>query len=291
MTDRLFNRDLVINIGGLRIASRLLDETRQRLGLKEEEVSSILKVKFKVTRTLKKEPNKAEISIYNLKKDNRIALQERLQPTILEAGYIDNISQIFSGDLEFGENKQDGRDWITTLQAGDGSKQYKAARINTSLKGPAAIGDVLQTAADALGINPGNLSEAISGGSLRGALREFTNGIVLSGKAETNLDKVAKSMGLKWSIQDGQLLFLGPEQFVGDEALVLSPGTGLVGSPEPGDNGIVKARSLLQPNLLPGNRVKIEAAQVDGFFRVEKTVYTGDTFGPDWYADLECMPL
>ena len=180
MPNVLFDRDLVLNVGGLRIASRLSDQTREKLGLQAEEVATILKATFKVVRSRKKEPNKAEISIYNLKADNRAALQERNQPTTIEAGYKNNISQIFGGDLEFAQNRQDGRDWITTLQAGDSSQAFKAARVNTSMKGPAAIGDVLRTAAKALGIGEGNLEETISNGSLRGDLTEFVNGIVLS---------------------------------------------------------------------------------------------------------------
>ena len=291
MADRLFDRDLVINVGGLRIASRLQDETRQRLGLRQNEISTILKVTFKIVRTLKKEPNKAEVSIFNLKKDNRIALQEKKQPTVIEAGYIDNVSQIFSGNLEFGNNRKDGRTWITTLQAGDGSQKYKSARINKSIKGPAKIGDVLKTAAKALGINVGNLDSAAAGGSKRGSLKEFTSGIVLSGKAELSVDKIAKSMGLGWSIQDGQLQFLGADDTIGDLAPLLAPGVGLIGSPEPGDKGIVKVRTLLQPELLPGKRVKIESAEIDGVFRIEKSTFLGDTHGTDWYTDLECKPL
>ena len=98
-------------------------------------------------------------------------------------------------------------------------------------------------------------------------------------------------MGLTWSIQDCQMLFLGPTQYVGTDPVLLEPGTGLVGSPEAGEKGVVAARSLLQPDLLPGQRVQIKSAQVDGFFRIEKTVFSGDTRGGEWYADLECKPL
>lgn len=291
MADRLFNRDLVINVGGLRIASRLLDETRNQLGIRQNDITPILKVTFKITKTLKKEPNKASVVLFNLKAENRAALQGSKLPTVIEAGYTDNISQIFSGNLEFAENKKDGRTWITTLQAGDGSKEYKAARINTSLAGPVKVGDMLKTAALGLGINPGNLQSAIERGSLRDGLKELTNGIVMSGKAEKSVDTVAKSMGLGWSIQDGALLFLGPNDLIGDQATVLSSTTGLVGSPEPGDKGIVKARSLLQPNLLPGHPIEINSLEVNGFFRIEKSLFTGDTRGGDWYVDMECKPL
>ena len=291
MGNVLFDRDLVLNVGGLRIASRLSDQAREELGLQAQDVATILRVTFKVTRSLKKEPNKAEITLYNLKESNRISLQERNQATTLEAGYVDNISQIFSGDLEFAQNKQDGRNWITTLQSADSSAAYKSARVNTSLKGPAALGDALRTAAKALGIGDGNLEETISNGSLRGKLIEFVSGVVLSGKAELNVDKIAKSMGLTWSIQDGQLLFLGPTQFLEARAVKLTPGSGLVGSPEAGEDGVLAVRSLLQPDLLPGQRVQIQNAQIDGFFRIEKTVYIGDTRGREWYADMECKPL
>lgn len=291
MGNTLFDRDLVLNVGGLRIASRLSDQAREELGLQTADVATILRVTFKVTRSLKKEPNKAEITLYNLKASNRTALQERNQPTTLGAGYIDNISQLFSGDLEFAQNRQDGRNWITTLQSGDSSVAYKSARINTSLKGPAGLGDVLRTAAKSLGVGLGNLEDVISTGSLRGNLTEFVNGIVLSGKAELNVDKIAKSMGLTWSIQDGQLLFLGPTQVKEALAVKLIPGSGLVGSPEAGEDGILAVRSLIQPDLLPGQKVQIQSAQVDGFFRIEKTVFTGDTRGKEWYADMECKPL
>ena len=291
MPEQLFNRDLVLNVGGLRIATRLQDETREKLGLGNSEVSTLLKIVFKITKTLKKEPNRAEIAIFNLRADNRAALQEKKQPTTLEAGYVGNISQIFSGDLDFADNRKDGRTWVTVLQAGDGSQKYKSSRINTSLKGPVSLKDALTTAAKAMGLDLGNLEEAANSGSFRGQLKEFTNGLVLSGKAEQALDKIAKSMGVKWSIQDGALLFLGPGEFVGGEATVLSPGTRLVGSPEPGEDGFVKARSLLQHELLPGHRVKIESAAVNGFFRIEKSVFAGDTAGGDWYTDVECKPL
>jgi hypothetical protein len=287
----LFNRDLVLNVGGLRIASRLSDQARENLGLQTGDVATILRVVFKVTRSLKKEPNKAEITLYNLKESNRTALQERNQSTTLEAGYVDNISQLFSGDLEFAQNKQDGRNWITALQSGDSSVAYKSAHINTSLKGPAGIGDVLRTAAKALGLGDGNLEETIANGSLRGKLTEFVNGVVLSGKAELNVDKIAKSMGLSWSIQDGQHLFLGPTQTREALAVKLTPGSGLVGSPEAGEDGVLSVRSLIQPDLLPGQKIQIQSGQVDGYFRVEKTVFTGDTRGKEWYADMECKPL
>lgn len=280
----LFAREVSLNIAGTLIRTKL-DKNRS--------AAPILRLTFKVVRTLKKEPNTAEISIYNLTQANRVAFQEKGLETSLEAGYLNNVSQIFKGQLDFAENKLSGRDWITTLQSTDGGKLFRSARINTSIKGPAKIGDVLQAAGDALGINAGNLAEKVRSGSIRGALTEFTNGIVLSGKAEQVFDKVVKSMGYSWSVQDGQLQLLEPVEVVGQDAVLLTPGTGLIGTPEAGEKGYVKARSLLQPELLPGRKVKIESKNqdVNGFFRAEKCTFIGDTWGKDWYVDIEGKPL
>lgn len=283
---RLFDREVVLNLGGLRIASRSEDGVTKPL----------LRVQFKVTRSLKREPNTANVSIYNLNPDNRAALQNKGIATIIEAGYADNISQIFSGVLEFGSTTKNGPDFITTVQTSDGGDKYRSARINTSLKGPVKIESVLRTAGEALGLNLGNLKEKIASGSLRSSLQEITSGAVLSGKAEKIFTKVAKKMGYGWSVQDGQIQLLGPNEVIANADAVLLTATngrttGLVGSPEPGENGIVKARSLLQPDLMPGRRVKLESREIDGFYRAEKVVFTGDTWGGDWYSDIEAKPL
>ena len=291
MADRLFDREAILNIGGLRIASRLLPETRDRLGLDSDVRSNILKVVFNITKTTKKEPNTCDLAIHNLRKETRIALQRKNVETIVEAGYVDNTSVLFQGNLEYATSVQDGTDWVTSLQSSDGTDEMKTKRINQSFKGPIKATDVLNAAAKALGLKPGNLKKAIAAGSVRGNLSEYSNGIVLSGKADRVLDSVAKSMGYFYSIQDGQLVLLTQESFLGTTATLISAETGMVGGPEPGEGGVVNVRTLIQPNLLPAHRVQISAKEVSGFFRIERVTFTGDTWGDDWFADLECIPL
>ena len=279
---RLFGREVVLNVAGTRIASRTLQQN---------EVKTVLRVGFSVVRDLKKNPNTVDVTIYNLRKDTRTRLQTKNLPTRLEAGYIDNVSQIFSGDLQYGNSLRNGPDWITTLQSGDGNRQYKSARINTSFKGPISPGQVLRRVGQALGLNLGNLTEKADKGSLRASLKQFGD-IVLSGKAEQELTKITKSMGYSWSIQDGQLQLLEPNETIKTaDPVLLTNGTGLVGSPEAGEDGVVSARSLLQPDLLPGRRVRIQSREIDGFFRVEKVTFSGDTWARDWYSDIEAKPL
>lgn len=279
MTD-LVNRSLVLNVGGLRITSP--SDINDQPGLR---------VTFAIQKNLRKEPNTSTVTIYNLSKDSRSKVQDQDLEVTLDAGYVDNRHLIFAGQLDYSSHVKQGTDWVTTMQSGDGSKVYQTARINESIKGPASLSAVVQKAANALGINIGNALTKISKGSLRGNLSEWVNGVVLQGKAEKQLDKILRSAGYSWSIQDGQLQLLGPEETLEEQAAVLRPGTGLIGSPEPGDKGVIRARSLLQPRLLPGRKVKIESATVNGFFKILKTNFVGDTRGQDWYSDIEGRPL
>ena len=280
MTD-LFNREVKINAGTLELKTR------------SKENEPVLKTDFNIVLSSQRDPNTAVVNIYNLKSDNRKILQTKNLQLIIEAGYSDNISKIFQGEITFVKNILDGNDRITTLQCGDGIQAFKSARINTSFRGPASISDVLKAAADTMGVGIGNVTEKLSQGNVRGALTEFINGIVLSGKSEQQLDKIVKSLGYSWSIQGGQLQLLGPDETMGNNAILLNSSTGMVGTPEMGENGYIKAKSLLQPSLVPGAKIKIESKNddVNGFFRVEKTTFVCDTWGNDWYADLEAKAL
>ncbi len=277
----LFDRDITINAGGILIRSRSPQGEQQ----------TILKVTFRVERSVQPEANTAQLSIWNLSKEKRTFLaQETSVPITIEAGYFGETQQIFKGDLEFGSTTRQGADWVTSLQAADGGKQISQSRVNLSFKN-VKIEQVLRRLAQEMKVGLGNLASAAARGPQRGSVTEYLKGIVLNGKTYEELERVAKQMGLGVSIQDGQLRFLQPSQVLPGVATVLTFTTGLIGSPEAGEDGNVRARSLLQPDLIPGRQVKIEALETNGFFRVEKSIFLGDTQGTDWYTDIEAKPL
>ena len=277
----LINRELSLTIGTTLIQSRIVEGAAQPL----------LRTTFNIERTLKQDPNKATIVIYNLNLSHRTAFQEADIPCLLEVGYFGVVpSRIFSGGLDFGSNVQDGTDWITTLEASDGGKKFRSARINKSKKGPISAGEVLRTAAEALGYDAGNIEEKITEGSVR-KFTQYINGKVLSGKAEKVLDDVMKTLGYSWSVQDDKLQVVAGLETIGTTAQVISSTTGMVGSPQAGEKGFINVRSLIQPNLLPGNKIEVESSTVNGFYRIQKVVFSGDTHGQDWYADIEGQPL
>jgi hypothetical protein len=70
--------------------------------------------------------------------------------------------------------------------------------------------------------------------------------------------------------------------------VLLTPETGLIGSPDISNRLVLRARSLLNPELFPNRQVKIESTEIKGLmFRLERVIFTGETFGQNWYADIE----
>lgn len=279
----LFNRDFRVTLGTRLIRARP-DES--------EKARPTLRVTFKIDRAISGDPNKAEVAIYNLSQASRSAIQEKDIPTIIEGGYVNSLSQLFSGNLTFARHEREGTDWISTFEAGDGSLAFQSSRINESFAPGTKIDDVINRVVECSGLGPGNVAEQLAEGNFRGALTEFKKGFSASGKCLEVLKGLTDSAGLNMSVQDGQVQLLREGGTNGDDVVVLNASSGLIGSPEVGEDGIVSARSLLQGKLSPGRPVRIESALIDaGFFRIEKVTHTGDTHGNDWYSDIEARPL
>jgi hypothetical protein len=248
-----------------------------------------LRVTFRIARDKKPEPNQGEISVWNLSRETRAKLADQKVPIEFQAGYGKDISQVFFGDIPADgiSTVRDGPDWVTTFRAGDGGKAYRTARIQEAFGKGTKLADVLKKAAKQMGVGLGNALSKLADGDLSGAVTEMFGGVVLSGPVPRELDRLLRSYGYEWSIQDGQLQVIEQDGHTDDEAVLLRPDTGLIGSPEPGKDGFTKVRSLLQPQILPGRRVKLETSNLDGFFVVAKVTHTGDTHGPDWYSECE----
>lgn len=255
-----------------------------------------LRVQFQVRKGTGKEPNTAEVRIYNLAASTRAGMQKKYAPVILTAGYAGNAAVIFNGDARTIDHVKQGSEWVTIAKCGDGERAYKFARINRSFKPGTKIVDVARACAEALGLNLGNLLDELNKGGFRGGLTEFAQGRVVYGKASAELDKVLRSVGLTYSVQNGEIQVLRGDAPAPGRAILLTPDTGLIGSPEhgtpekKGKPSTLKARSLLQPQIVCGGRVEIRSAGVSGQFAVKAVSHAGDTHGSDWYTDIEAMP-
>lgn len=251
-----------------------------------------LRCTFKVERDLKPGPNKLEVVVFNLSQQSRAELVGKGFRIVLQAGYEGSVSQIFSGDVRTFSHEHQGPDWVTKMQAGDGERAFAFARVNQSWKPGINLKDVAIATVKALQTDPGNAIEKISQ-KLTG---QFASGYVQFSQASTELTRLLQPAGLEWSIQDGRVEILEPRETLAATVPVISPTTGLIGTPAlgaPDAKGAptkLKVKSLLVPLLRPGQKFKLESDALNGFYKASKVVHAGDTRGGDWYTDIEALP-
>ena len=269
-----------------------LFDRRYRLQL-DTVVIEALQVQFEIKRSLSaKTPNSCSVKVYNLSEATRLRLQQLDSVFVsLEAGYAQGSSLLFRGELRELWSERAGSDWVSNIESADGAKRKKQ-RVNKSFPKGTPVATVIKECAKALKVGLGNVDK-------RADLAQFWNvkpakfalGYVATGDAMSALDRVCRSCGLEWSIQDNQLQLLERGKALAEQAVLLSPQTGLIGSPAPehgkGKKGLVRVETLMIPGLYPGRRVKLETRHVSGAYRVETTNVRGDFFGNDWGAEVE----
>jgi hypothetical protein len=251
-----------------------------------------LRVGFTVKKSLKKTANTAEIAVYNLAKDTRKRLEGMSAVAVqLFAGYDGVNSLIFRGELRdvFSRWEENGS-WVTVLRGADGDAAMRTARTNYGQRPGVSVARVVQQLATDLGVGIGNAARAIVSGNLEGVGNAFGKGVTMSGSTQEQLDKILRSAGKEWSIQDGELQVIDAGAALQASVTVLSPITGLMGTPEVQDKGANKGKAQIRcrilPDLNPGRAAAVESATVIGVWRIDEVTYTGDTHGQDWTAEI-----
>ncbi len=276
-----FKRSLRLNVGGI--------EIEQRPG------QIALQVDFSVQRGAgvkakgpipppEIEPNNCEIAIWNLSPDSRGKLEGQSDvPVRLEVGYEDTISQIFFGNLRNVESTHvDGIRWMTRISGGDGEKQLAQAHVSRSFKVGTPYIQILIALGEALNLGTGGLLKTIPPIGVLSQTRRF------HGPASTELQAFCNSIGYYWSIQDGEIQIApnGLPARLGVGPLI-SPVTGLIGSPTVDSRGVVHGVALLKPDLVPGIVFAVASRFVTGAFIAQRTRHHGSNLAKEWYVDFE----
>lgn len=252
-----------------------------------------LDFEFHVDRNLKPTSNTAEFTIYNLSPDNRKFLQTQKGGVAVElhGGYADelpNLPLIFLGQLKEVTTVRDGADWVTTVTSGDGPKKE---RLAFSLGPGAGFEQAVRKVIAEMGIEPGSSLDVLKTAKFGDKSNNLAEGYTAYGRSTDELEALLNSAGLEHSFQNGKLQILKRNSALNSTAVTLTQATGLVGSPELDLKKGVKFRSLLNAAIFPGRLVHISSANLDGFFRVERGVYSGQTAGGDWYVDGEAKAV
>lgn len=264
-----------------------------------------LDVWFQIKRSLRpKEPNTGDLRLYNLSDAHRKAIEASAQPLptsvgppvkpgeprgqytpiSIVAGYVGSTEQIFFGEMRSGQSTIDGPNTVMELMTGDGDIATVLSRISFAFGAGTNAYNVAQKLCSSMGLGVGNIATVAT--QLRSAAA-YKNGIVTKGNPMHLLVDLARSCGLEVSVQKGVAQWQVLGQPLGGQAYLLSPTTGLIGSPSVDTTGTLSFECLMIPGIKPGAPVMMNSAYVQGLYRIISVETTGETGGNDWKHDVE----
>lgn len=257
-----------------------------------------LRIDFNIRRDVSSFANKSKIRIYNLNRDSISLLAKKNIFVRLKVGYGKNIETIFKGDIEKGSlSKKRGADIITVIDAGEGAKVLKEAKIDLTVRAGKNYADISKQLIDAFletgQIVKGELDDVLS--EMKSKNVQTQTGFTITGKLRNAFENVLAKTGKKFHIINDKINIVNIDDKVADtsidnkrEAILLTPDTGLLESPIVRDDGGIEFKALLNPKIFPGSRVKILSDQiVENIYKVTIVNYSGDTRGLRWFVTGE----
>lgn len=280
--------------------AKLFSSILKRDPLDRASYESGFRISFQVDKDQESSGNKAKISLYNLSQESRNFVEDEKMIVFLKAGYQGGqISTIFFGDIQDRETVRNGPDVVTTLEVVDQGKLLDTANVQIGL-GPGATNiQAFSAAEEAMGLQiPPRQKSLIP-------VKQFVNGFSFSGTARKLMEKLSREVDFKFSIQDGEIQIIGAEADDLQEAVLITPETGLIGSPTKTQRG-AKFKSLLNPNIRVGRTIKLESKQFQGALAgsaklkasqsledsgalviPKKIMFNGDTWEGAWETSVE----
>lgn len=243
---------------------------------------SELRMRFDIKKSSDENPNTAKIEIYNLNPEHQNQLLKEWADIQLLAGYQGTERLIFSGQIRTATPKIQGTDRIITIESGDGDREILRGFVNKTLTKGCTANQVVAACQSSMFGVPSAHKDSLD--------TVYSRGRVLSGRASDVLTKQTKQDGAQWSIQDGQMLLLKGDNVRPNAVWLINQSTGMLGSPEPTQDGL-KVRTLLNPAYLIGGVAKIDSLIYQGGIRIESINHKGDTHSDEWVSELEGLTV
>ena len=281
---------------------------------------SDFRVTFNISQAMVGKPCTADIKVYNVSQEtvdkievptNAVVGSKRLK-VIIEAGYQEDHSMIFEGDLWWkSTGRENSTDTYMQLVAATGDRAHQYAVVNASIPKGATQEQIFDTVAQAMkekGVSVTKRPDFMDGQLPRGKVLYAMGSSAMQGLASTN--------GFEWGYGAGGIVTIRKDQTYdrNEEVIVLNAGSGLIGRPTVTVDG-VEALCLLQPRIDLGSLIQIDNATIqkggvydtsykadlmanisvtdamlsaDGLYRVLGREHFGDTRGNDWYTKIIC---
>ncbi|MFU8802628.1 MAG: hypothetical protein ACNA8W_02355 [Bradymonadaceae bacterium] len=250
----LFGRQIIIEIGEPGGEARRWTE---------------LRISGRVEKSPARSPNTCIIEVYNPSPVAIALAQVRGVVVRVLAGH--SVPRLlFTGTVNKGGAvlAKQGVDRVLTIEATDGGRRFQEAHVNQTFSRELTAEQVFGILADAMGLPLGAVQV---GEDVR------FSGVSVVGPVRDALDDLVRSIGARWSVQDGALQVLTDDEDTGEAVVVVSAKSGnLIGSPSPTDDGI-EFTALLDGRIRPGRRVILESEQYKGTYRAREVQHVFDS--------------
>lgn len=249
-----------------------------------------LEIEFDIPFSNNKEPDIAEITIYNLS-DSSIEQIKKDGYIMVNAGYkqLGNIANIFTGQIEEVATEWLYIDKVTKIKATDGGDAWRKIKVNKTYQKNTKASDIMRDLANAMGYEITKIEpkEDIT----------YKLGKTITSYASTSLDQLAKDTKSKLFINKNRIT-IAAEDNGNNTGVLLNENSGLIGTPsmvkdETGDKNddrdyeankkendkerkAWRVTSLLNPMFETDTIIKVESRTINGEYRIIRGVHNRD---------------
>ena len=244
--------------------------------------------------------NTGKITLWNLSDETLNLLEEEDCAIELRAGYGSDMPTIMGGTLTYCITSRSGADQQTEIEFEDGFVSMRDATVSLGYSGTVNGKKIAEDTASEMGCEVKFSSSAV--------MSDFVN-FAFVGSGKTLLDRICNHSKMRWSMQNGIIQICAPDEPLNTAAYVLSPDTGLVGSPKPvyessstsdstGQNSTkrkakkgIEVQYLLNGHIQVDDLVRVKSKRYSGNYRVSKIKFTGDSEGADWTCTAQLVEV
>ncbi len=246
-------------------------------------------IQFRVDFSKGGDPDMGIVDVYNLSDSSKSVFQVAIAPeygtwaasghasrdppemVTLRAGYQGDTGIVMCGMIRNVREIFEGPDHITEIEVHDTSDEYQGLLISESYVPGTTGSDILDRLISMSGLEQGEVQLVVDpvyveGRSVDGTVRDAINDIATDCESEVH-------------ITHGSIYVLPPGG-MHDEVVILSPESGLLGSPKRNEDAesttLWEVECLLNYRIRAGSLVQIDSKRVSGTFAVESGEHISD---------------
>tara|TARA_R110000744_G_C19371770_1_gene563167 strand:+ start:37003 stop:37896 length:894 start_codon:yes stop_codon:yes gene_type:complete len=264
-----------------------------------------LQVSFEISKSSnnKDSTNSASIEVTNLSPEQIKILETDYLAAEFYAGYYStsnsssNINRIFAGQVTSVTTRKNGTDIVTQLQMGSGYVELNYNVLSKLVSPGKTVKDVFE---EIRGSMPGVARGVYNGTNIN---NQLISGYPLMGEPRRIMDKLSSTYQVEYRVDDNVLYvndIVGGINEADNSALVINQESGLVDIPylvqgdkkrssaDPITKPVTQFRMLLNPDIMPGEIIRLEYPGFTGWYKVDSLRHSGSYRSNDWYTEVRC---